>query len=497
MMSIKSSLAKIYAFFVAKQVYKWANKPLETQDKIFKTLIKSAQQTQFGKDHNFSEIKSYQDYKKAVSIRDYEGLKPYIDKVLTGKKAILWPGKPLYFAKTSGTTSGVKYIPISKESMPFHIRAAKEALLLYIAHTKNANFVNGKMIFLQGSPNIDSHNGIKIGRLSGIVAHFVPKYLQKNRMPSWETNCIDDWETKVDTIVDETIHQKMSLISGIPSWVQMYFEKLVAKSGKKVGDIFPDFNLFVYGGVNYEPYRQKMEQLIGRKVDSIELYPASEGFFAYQDIPNQKGLLLQLNSGIFYEFIQADTFFDETPIRIALADVKLNVNYALILSTNSGLWAYNIGDTVLFTSLKPYRIIVTGRVSHFISAFGEHVIAKEVELALQESVKEEDVLINEFTVAPQITPESGLPYHEWFIEFEKEPADLKGLAHKIDAIMQAQNTYYKDLIVGKVLQPLIITKVAKNGFNDYMKTQGKLGGQNKIPRLSDNRKIVDLLKIIP
>lgn len=496
MMTIKSILAKVYANIISKRVYKWAYNPLETQEKIFKGLIKSAQETQFGKDHHFSEIKSYQDFKKAVPVRDYEEFKPYIDKVLTGENNVLWPGKPRYFAKTSGTTSGAKYIPITKESMPYQIQAAKEALLLYIAQTGLADFVNGKMIFLQGSPNIDIHNGIKMGRLSGIVAHFVPKYLQKNRLPSWETNCIDDWETKVDTIVNETIHQNMSLISGIPSWVLMYFEKLVAKSGKKVGDVFPNFNLFVYGGVNYEPYRQKMEHLIGRKVDSIELYPASEGFFAYQDIQNQKGLLLQLNSGIFYEFIQADTFFDETPIRIALADVKLDVNYALILSTNAGLWAYNIGDTILFTSLKPYRIIVSGRIKHFISAFGEHVIGKEVEQALQDAIKDDVIVITEFTVAPQITPKSGLPYHEWFIEFEKEPNDLKALALKIDASMQLQNSYYNDLIVGKVLQPLIITKVAKNGFNDYMKTQGKLGGQNKIPRLSDNRKIVDLLNCI-
>ena len=493
MKTLKSFFAKSYAQLVAKQVYKWAEKPLLTQQKVFKALIKSAQQTQFGKDHHFAGIKSYDDFKKFVPVRDYEGLKPYIERILNGEQAVLWKGKPLYFAKTSGTTSGTKYIPISKESMLYHIRSAKEALLLYIAHTGNADFVNGKMIFLQGSPNIESYKGIKTGRLSGIVAHFVPKYLQKNRMPSWETNCIEDWETKVNAIVDETLNENMSLISGIPSWVQMYFEKLVSKSGKKVGELFPNFKLFVYGGVNYEPYRNKMEQLIGRSVDSIELYPASEGFFAYQDIPNKKGLLLQLNSGIFYEFIKADTFFDEHPLRIMLADVELNVNYVLILSSNAGLWAYNIGDTVLFTSLKPYRIVVTGRISHFISAFGEHVIAKEVEQALNEALKDEVAIINEFTVAPQITPITGLPYHEWFIEFEKEPTDLKVLAQKINRNMQQQNSYYNDLMVGKVLQPLIITKVAKNGFNDYMKTQGKLGGQNKIPRLSDNRKIVDLL----
>jgi len=492
-MSLKSAIAKIYAAQVAKKVYKWADSPHKTQQKIFLSLLKEAQNTAFGIDHNFKDITSYDDFKKAVPVRDYEALKPYVDKVVEGKENILWPEKPLYFAKTSGTTSGAKYIPITEVSMPYHIQAAKEALLLYIASTGKADFVNGKMIFLQGSPVIGDTNGIKTGRLSGIVAHFVPKYLQKNRMPSWATNCIDDWETKVDAIDNETHNEDMRLISGIPSWVQMYFEKLKAKADKKVGDIFRNFNLFVYGGVNYEPYRQKMEDLIGRKVDSIELYPASEGFFAYQDKQDDKGLLLQLNSGIFYEFVEADTFFDDKPKRISLRDVKLGINYVLIISTNAGLWAYNIGDTVMFTSLKPYRIVVTGRIKHFISAFGEHVIGKEVEQALQEAVTDTSIRINEFTVAPQITPKKDLPYHEWFIEFENLPDKLEDFALKIDRSLRHQNSYYNDLITGKVLRPLVITTVAKNGFNDFMKTQGKLGEQNKIPRLANDRKIVDNL----
>jgi len=313
-------------------------------------------------------------------------------------------------------------------------------------------------------------------------------------MPSWETNCIEDWETKVNAIVNETINQNMTLISGIPSWVQMYFEKLIEESGKKVGELFPNFNLFVYGGVNYEPYRNKMENLIGRKVDSMELFPASEGFFAFQDTQNEKGMLLLLDSGIFYEFIPADEFYDDNPTRISLKDVKLGVNYVLIISTDAGLWSYNIGDTIQFTSLKPYRIVVSGRIKHFISAFGEHVIAKEVEAALQDAVKGTDVQINEFTVAPQITPKQGLSYHEWFIEFEKEPDNLTDFAQKIDANLVKQNSYYKDLIIGKVLQPLKITKVKSNGFQDYMKSIGKLGGQNKLPRLANDRKIADKLK---
>ena len=493
---IKSFLAKLYANKIAKDIKKWANNPFETQEKVFQNLIHQAKETDFGKDHDFSTIKNYNDFKKNVPVRDYEQLKNYIEKIKTGAENVLWKGKPIYFAKTSGTTSGAKYIPITKESMPEHIKAAKQALLYYIYKTGKADFVNGKMIFLQGSPVLDEINGIKTGRLSGIVAHFVPKYLQKNRMPSWETNCIEDWETKVNAIVNETINENMTLISGIPSWVQMYFEKLMVKSGKKVGELFPNFNLFVYGGVNYEPYRNKMENLIGRKVDSIELFPASEGFFAFQDEQNQKGMLLLLDSGIFYEFIPADEFFDENPTRITLKDVKLGVNYVLIISTNAGLWSYNIGDTVQFTSLKPYRVVVSGRIKHFISAFGEHVIAKEVETALEEAVKDTNIQINEFTVAPQITPTEGLPYHEWFIEFQNEPKNIEVFAKKIDANLVKQNSYYKDLIDGKVLQTLKIKKVKPNGFQKYMKSIGKLGGQNKLPRLSNDRKLVDKLETI-
>lgn len=499
-MSIKIFAAKIFAKQVHQKNQKWIKNPIETQKKVFQQLIQAAKETQFGKEHNFKDIKSYEDFANIVPVRDYEQLKPYIESVVKGEENILWKGKPLYFAKTSGTTSGAKYIPLTKESMPFHIQAARNAILNYIHETGNANFVDGKMIFLQGSPILEDKNGIKFGRLSGIVAHFVPKYLQKNRMPSWETNCIEDWETKVNAIVDETIKEDMAVISGIPSWVQMYFEKLKEKTNKPIGEIFKNFNLFIYGGVNYEPYRAKFENLIGRKVDSIELFPASEGFFAYQDSQKEKGMLLLLNSGIFYEFIKADEFYTNSeglePKRYTIGEVELGINYVLIISTNAGLWAYNIGDTIQFTSIKPYRVIVSGRIKHFISAFGEHVIAKEVESALQEATKGTTISVNEFTVAPQISPQDGLPYHEWFIEFENEPNDLEEFALKIDKAMRKQNIYYEDLIVGKVLRTLVISKVAKSGFQDYMKSIGKLGGQNKLPRLSDNRNIVDKLKTI-
>ncbi len=493
--ALKIFAAKLFAKRIYNQTQLWAKNPIETQRKVFKSLVNQAKHTQFGTDHQFDQIQSFTDFSNQVPIRDYEGLKSYVDRVVSGEKNVLWPGKPLYFAKTSGTTSGAKYIPLTKESMPFHIEAARNAILHYIHETGKAEFVNGKMIFLQGSPILEEKKGIQFGRLSGIVAHFVPKYLQKNRLPSWETNCIEDWEIKVDAIVKETFNQDMTVISGIPSWVQMYFEKLHQKAGKPVGELFKNFNLFIYGGVNYEPYRAKFENLIGRKVDSIELFPASEGFFAYQDSQKETGMLLLLNAGIFYEFIKSDEFFTKNPRRYNIGEVALGVNYVLIISTNAGLWGYNIGDTVQFTSTQPYRVIVSGRIKHFISAFGEHVIGKEVESALQEAILESDIRINEFTVAPQITPKEGLPYHEWFVEFENEPVNLNEFSKKLDQAMRHQNGYYDDLIAGKVLQQLVVTKVVKNGFQNYMKSIGKLGGQNKIPRLSNDRKIGDLLAI--
>ncbi len=496
-MSIKSTAAKFFAKKIYNKTQAWVNEPIKTQNKVFLELIQEAKKTQFGIDHHFDTIKSFEDFSKQVPIRDYEELKPYVDRVVKGEPNVLWKGKPLYFAKTSGTTSGAKYIPLTKESMPFHIEAARNAILHYIHETGKADFVDGKMIFLQGSPILEEKNGVKLGRLSGIVAHFVPKYLQKNRMPSWETNCIEDWETKVNAIVEETFDKNMTVISGIPSWVQMYFEKLYQKGGKPVGEIFKNFNLFIYGGVNYEPYRAKFENLIGRKVDSIELFPASEGFFAYQDSQKEKGMLLLLNSGIFYEFIKSDEFYTENPRRYTIGEVELGINYVLIISTNAGLWGYNIGDTIQFTSLKPYRVIVSGRIKHYISAFGEHVIGKEVENALKEAMEGTTIRVNEFTVAPQINPSEGLPYHEWFIEFDSEasgePENFDLFSEAIDNAMRKQNVYYDDLIVGHVLRKVVITKVAKNGFQDYMKSIGKLGGQNKIPRLSNDRKIVDQL----
>lgn len=490
---MKRFLAKVFSTFNYSKEQKWMQNPVKVQEELLQNLIKTAENTTFGQDHHFADIRSHQDFVQYVPIRDYEGLKPYIDQVVEGENDVLWKGKPLYFAKTSGTTSGAKYIPISEESMPFHVKAARNALLNYIRLKGNANFVKGKMIFLQGSPTLEEVNGIKTGRLSGIVAHFVPSYLQKNRMPSWDTNCIEDWETKVDVIVEETIHENMTLISGIPPWIIMYFERLQAKSGKKIGDLFPNLQLIITGGVNYEPYREKMNQLLGRKVDTLQTYPASEGFIAYQDQLDKEDLLLLLNHGIFYEFVPVEEFGQENAKRLSISEVTVNQNYAVIMTTNAGLWAYSIGDTVQFTSLNPYRIIVSGRIKHYTSAFGEHVIAQEVEKALQNTLEEIPAAVSEFHVAPQVNPKEGLPYHEWLVEFETEPEDVATFGTKLDQELQQLNSYYLDLIEGKVLRPVVITQIKRSGFNEFMKSQGKLGGQFKLPRLANDRKIADEL----
>ena len=350
------------------------------------------------------------------------------------------------------------------------------------------------MIFLSGSPVLERVANIPTGRLSGIVNHHVPKYLRSNQLPSYETNCIEDWEIKLDKIVQETITKDMTLISGIPPWMQMYFDRLTKVSERKIKDLFPNFSVMVQGGVNFEPYKAKLFESIGKKIDYIELFPASEGFFAFQDTQDKEGMLLNTNSGIFYEFISAAEVFNENPTRLTLNDVKIGENYALIINSNAGLWGYNIGDTVKFVSLNPYRIIVSGRIKHFISAFGEHVIGEEVEFALLSVAKQMNVSVVEFTVAPSIAQDKGKSYHEWFVEFENEPSNMQLFIDEVDASLRSRNVYYDDLITGNILQKLVVRKIEKNGFINYMKSIGKLGGQNKVPRLSNDRNIATALE---
>ena len=495
-MSLKGFAAKLLAQRSVARAMRTAKNPVAAQQAELRKLIAEGKNTAFGKEHGLEQVKDHATLVKTVPLRDYEALRPWIERIVKGERDVLWPGLPLYLCKTSGTTSGAKYIPITEESLPNHIDSARNALFAYIARSGNTAFVDGKMIFLQGSPVLDRKGKVPSGRLSGIVANHVPSYLLKNRMPSFATNSIPDWETKVDAIVGETMSADLRLISGIPAWVQMYFERLLARTGKAtVKEVFPNFSLFVYGGVNYEPYRSRMEALIGGTVDRVETFPASEGFIAYQDQDPGKGLLLVLDNGIYFEFIPTSELGKPDVCRLSIGEVELGVNYALVLHTNAGLWGYEIGDTVKFVSLKPPRIIVTGRTKHFTSAFGEHVIAEEVEGALQEAVASQPCEVAEFTVAPQLLPQEGLPFHEWHIEFAAPPKDMAGFAHTMDEALQRRNPYYKDLITGHVLRPLVIVPVARGGFATWMKARGMNDAQSKVPRLANDRKYVEALGV--
>lgn len=493
-MGFRSVLSRPFAKYIVNQQEKWATNPVATQEKIRQQIIAKAKQTGFGIDHKFKDIGTEKEFREAIPVGDYELISHYVDRIKAGEEDVLWPGMPAYFAKTSGTTSGTKYIPITKDSLPNHMDSARNALLNYVHNTGNSQFLDGNLIFLSGSPVLTQTAGVHTGRLSGIVNHHIPQYLRSNQMPSFDTNCMEDWEAKVDQIVKETLNKNMTLISGIPPWVQMYFDRITEQTGKKIKDVFPNFSLFVYGGVNFEPYKAKLFESIGKTIDSIETYPASEGFIAYQDTMDQEGLLLLLDSGIYYEFIPTDQYFDDNPPRLSIGEIQLGVNYAVIINSNAGLWGYSLGDTVMFVSDAPFRLLVTGRIKHFISAFGEHVIGQEVEKAMNHALTvHPEAEIVEFTVAPQVTPPTGLPRHQWFVAFDKRPADMEAFANTLDQKLQELNSYYLDLISGNILERLELVPLGRHTFIDYMKSQGKLGGQNKLPRLSNDRKIADWL----
>lgn len=494
-MQWKSALLKPFIRWIVRRESVWKKDPLGTQDRVFRKLMKGLARTQFGREHSITESTSRAEYSSLVPIRSYEELRPWVDRIISGEKDVLWKGKPVYFAKTSGTTSGAKFIPITKDSISNHIGSARNALFTYAVNSGNYDFFNRKLIFLSGSPVLEKKGGILTGRLSGISNHHVPAWLKRNQVPSWGTNCIEDWEVKVGKIADETIGQDLGLISGIPPWVQMYFDIIQRRTNLHVSDVFPNLSLFVYGGVNFEPYRDKIEQSLGKRIDSVELFPASEGFFAYQDELNNNGLQLMLNDGIYYEFVPMDEYGKENSTRLSIHQVKKEVNYGMIINSNAGLWGYELGDTVRFTSLFPHKVKVTGRVKHFISAFGEHVIGEEVDDAMLTATSEMGIKVSEFTVAPQVSPKEGeLPYHEWFVEFDTPPSDLKDLERRIDELLCSKNSYYCDLIDGQILQTLKITPLEPGGFVAFMKGRGKLGGQNKVPRLSNDRKIADELQ---
>jgi len=476
-----------------KAVDAWSKKSVDNQEKIFTKLVTTLAETKYGKKIGANKKMSLFDFQKKSPINSYEDLSPYIKLISMGEKNVLWPGRPAYFAKTSGTTSGVKFIPLTTEMLKNQINSSKEALLLYAFYQKKFEAINGKMMFVQGSPILKKYGKIKTGRLSGIVANHIPFFLQSNRLPSFKTNSIENWEKKTENIINETIGCDLRLIGGIPPWVIMYFQSILKKTHKEnINVVFPNLSLYVHGGVNFKPYKNTLRSLLPN-VDFLELYPASEGFFAYQDDIKDDALLLLTNHGVFYEFIESNEFLKGEGQRITLKDVVLGKNYVLIISTCSGLWSYNIGDTVMFVNLNPYKIVITGRIKHYISAFGEHVISKEVETALDLCLTKFGGEVFSFTVCPNISPKNGLPHHDWFIEFIKKPTNFSSFCEYLDTSLRKQNIYYNDLVKNNIIKPLVVNCVKVGSFNNYMKSIDKLGGQNKCPSISNDRKIGNFL----
>lgn len=494
-MGVKSNLILATANFICRKEDQEDLKAIKNQSKIFQQLITKGKLTQFGADHDFKSIKTIQDYQARVQINDYEGLKHYFDQVHSGKMNVLWPGLPKYLAKTSGTTSGTKYIPLTKPSIPNHINSARNALFSYIYHSKSSAIFDGQMLFLSGSPVLTKENGILVGRLSGIVNHEIPSWMTKNKLPNHELNMLEPWEHKIDRLVEDIVSKNLTTISGIPPWIQMFLERVLDFTGKSsIAEVFPNLDLYIHGGVNFKPYKPKIAALIGRDICYIETYPASEGFIAYQDNPDHDELRLICNSGIYYEFVKPSDLGLNNAARLGLEEVRVGEDYAIILTSNAGLWSYLIGDIIEFTSLNPYKIKVTGRVSQFISAFGEHVISSEVDYAMQVALSKHQFELVEYAVAPQVNPiEQDKAYHEWFIEFKNPPHNIAEIAQTISSALESKNTYYKDLIKGNMLACAKISCVRKDGFKDYLISIGKYGEQFKVPRLSNDRKVADAL----
>lgn len=478
---------------ISSKVKRAVANPFAAQDATFNHLISRAKNTRFGREHDFHSISHYKDFKRHVPLRDYEALKPYINAIIAGESDVLWPGRPIFFAQTSGTASGNKYIPITTDFLQPYRTSAINAMCVYIAETGDAASVMGKLFYFAQNIETDRFNGVSVRPISGIAQAHTPRLFRKRFLPSDKANSINDFEKKIDISVEETVHEDVTLISGIPAWVQFYCNKLIERTGKPIKDIFPRFSLLVHGGVSIEPYRANLYNSIGKKVNTTELYPASEGFIGFQGSRKEPGLLLNLSTDIFYEFVPADEIFSASPTRVCLRDVETGVNYAAILNTSAGLWGYVLGDVIKFISKNPYRFIVAGRTAELISTAGEHLIAEDVESALADILKETGVRVIEFTVAPHSHPESGLPYHEWFIEFEKRPAKPAWFATRLNRLIGERNFNYRLLFEGKVILPLKIMMVSKGTFAQYMKSIGKLGGQNKVPRLSNDRKIADAM----
>lgn len=496
-MSLISPALKGYMMLRNSAIDNFMLNPIDTQKQVFNHIVGSAQFTEYGKKYGFEHINSISEFKKNVPVNDYDSLKPYIERILQGEQNLLWPSHISWFAKSSGTTSDKsKFIPISKESLDDnHFKAGKDVFALYFRQFPQSAFMSGKCLVIGGSHQINQLSADSFyGDLSAVMLQNLPLYGQMVRTPDLSIALMAEWEEKIEKIARTTINEDVTYIAGVPTWTIVLIKRILEITGaKNLLEVWPNLEVYVHGGVSFKPYRRQFEQYIpSEQMRYIETYNASEGFFAAQDDVDRDDMLLFLNHGIYYEFMPLEEYGKAQPETLSLRDVELNKNYALVLNTNGGLWRYIVGDTIQFTSLNPYRIKVSGRLKHFINAFGEEVIVDNSDHAIAEACRQTGAVVNDYTAAPVYMTGESNGAHEWIIEFEHLPCPLEVFTEKMDKSLQSVNSDYeakrhKDI----ALRMPVVHRMPAGGFNKWLKDKGKLGGQHKVPRLSNERKYLE------
>lgn len=472
--------------------------PCDVQDELLSRLVTLARFTEYGKQYDFSSIETYSDFKSRVPVNDYESLKSLINRTMHGEQNLLWHSDVKWFAKSSGTTSDKsKFIPVSEESLEdCHFKGGKDLLSIYCSNYPDTKIFGGKLLTLGGSHSINTFNNDSYsGDLSAILIQNLPLWIQVMRTPDISVALMNEWEQKIEQVAKLTINENVTNMSGVPSWSLVLLKRVLEITGKKsIVEVWPNMELFVHGAVNFIPYKSQFQNIIGKKINYLETYNASEGFFGIQDLKESEEMLLMLDYGIFYEFIPMDEIDREHPKTISLAEVELNKNYAILITTNAGLWRYKIGDTVIFTSVNPYRIKITGRTAHFINAFGEELIVDNADKAIVAASNRTNSHVREYTAAPVYFTDNSNGAHEWLIEFDKDPENLEEFTIALDEELKKLNSDYEaKRYKNMTLRMPVVRKLHANSFYDWLRHNNRLGGQHKIPRLANNRKYVEEL----
>jgi hypothetical protein len=495
-MNLLSPAISSFARMRLWRIEAWKNHPIDAQREVLQDLVTSAQYTEFGRKYNFSNLFTLRDFKASVPIHEYDDIKPYIERIMKGEQNILWNTPVYWFAKSSGTTSDKsKFIPISDESLQDgHYKASKDVLSLYYQYYPESALLTGKGLIIGGSHNINPLNAeAQYGDLSAVLLQNSPFWGHWIRTPDLSIALMDEWESKIEKLAESTIKENVTSISGVPTWTLVLLKRILEITGKQsISEVWPSLELYMHGGVSFTPYKEQFHKVIGKKINYLEMYNASEGFFAAQDIPGTEGMLLFTDHGIFMELMPVNEYGKKEPQTIGLQDVELGKNYAIVISTNGGLWRYLVGDTIQFVSLNPFRIKVSGRLKHYINAFGEEVIVDNSDKAIALACEKTGAIVKDYTAAPVYFSDAANGAHEWLIEFEKEPLSLEVFTNELDTALKSINSDYEAKRHKNIALRLPVIHALKEGvFTAWLRNQGKLGGQHKIPRLSNERKFID------